>query len=186
MQYLKGNTLVDMPRIDKILEFLNETQEVQGRVVEVGVWRGGTARVLCENTYERVLLFDTFEGLPTVDPTKDGHHKGDFNDTSIQHVSSLLSTRNNWALYKGVFPQENSQYAEHEVFSLVHIDVDIYPSVKDCLEFFIPRMSKKGIIILDDYNAPTCPGAKLATDEVCELRGLTVIPTVQCQAIIRF
>jgi predicted O-methyltransferase YrrM len=87
---------------------------------------------------------------------------------------------NNYALYKGTFPQDNSQYAEHEQFSLVHLDVDIYTSVRDCLQFFWPRMVAGGVIILDDYNAPDCPGAKKAADEFTK----NVEPTTQCQAVI--
>ena len=188
MQYLKGNTLVDEPRRALIRILLNETEGLPGIVAEVGVWRGGTARMICETTYKRVLLFDTFTGMPPVDATKDTHREGDFDDTSVQHVTTLLSQGNNtnFALYQGIFPDTNSQYAEHETFSFVHLDVDIYPSIKNCLNFFIPRMNQGGVIVLDDYNEPGCPGAKLATDEICLEKGLVVTPTTQSQAIIRF
>jgi len=47
----------------------------------------------------------------------------------------------------------------------VHIDVDIYQSVKDCCEFFYPRLHAGGVMLFDDYGKWTCPGAKLAVDE---------------------
>ncbi len=184
-EYLQGNTLVDYPRLYKLEEFLKETEHLPGIIAEIGVYRGGSARWICERTTKHVLLFDTFEGLPTVAHGIDTHHKGDFSNTSMQHVHSVLGPCSNYSLHKGVFPKDNSEYAENSTFSLVHIDVDIYPSVIDCLNFFIPRMDKGGIIVLDDYNAPSCPGAKLAADQVATIRGLTVESTVQCQAIIR-
>lgn len=45
-------------------------------------------------------------------------------------------------------------------------------------------MVSGGIIILDDYNAPSCPGAKLAVDEFVSNKVEKVIPTVECQAMI--
>ena len=89
-------------------------------------------------------------------------------------------------IYKGIFPKENSEHVKDLEFSFVHIDVDIHDSVKECLEFFVPRMIASGIIVMDDYNAPTCNGAKIAADDFCKLNQLVIEPTVQCQAVIRF
>jgi len=50
-------------------------------------------------------------------------------------------------------------------FGLVHIDVDVYPIVKFCLEFFGPRVVAGATVIMDDYGFKTCPGAKRAVDE---------------------
>lgn len=184
-EIIKANTLVNTPRLEKIREFLMQTQLLPGIIAEVGVYRGGTAYLICSQTVDKVLLFDTFTGLPAV-AAVDTHHKGDFNNTSIEHVANLLKPFSNYSIYKGIFPRENAEYATPYQYRLVHIDVDIYPSVKECLEFFAPRMMKKGIIILDDYNAPSCPGAKLAADEFAAANSLIVEPTVECQAIIRF
>ncbi len=46
-----------------------------------------------------------------------------------------------------------------------HIDVDIYAAVRDCLEYLYPRMAPGGMIVLDDYGFPSCPGARRAVDE---------------------
>ncbi len=184
--YIPTHTLVDWPRLFKIEELIKEANHLPGIIAEVGVYKGGTARWICDRTPSKVLLFDTFEGMPDVNSAIDTHRKGDFKDTSIAQVAELLKDCNNYSLYKGVFPKQNAEYALHHWFKLVHIDVDIYESVYECLSFFSSRMTKGGIIILDDYNAPNCAGAKLATDEFCKDYNLIVIPTVQCQAIIRF
>lgn len=183
-EYLIGNTLVDMPRLLVLEQLLKDTSHLPGEVAEVGVYRGGTARWICERTDKPVMLFDTFKGMPPVDPTKDLHKEGDFDNTSAMHVVFLLDGLTNWTIAQGIFPKDTAKYATLNEFSFVHLDVDIYTSVKECLEFFWPRMNHGGIIVLDDYNEPNCPGAKLATDEFCAANGAKVTPTVQSQAII--
>lgn len=183
---ITSNTLVDYPRLYNLVDYCKETQFIPGSIAEIGVYKGGTARLLCEYTQKHVYLFDTFTGLPQVDKSVDLHNTGDFSDTSALHVSEVLEPYTNYSMYKGIFPKQNSEIVKDLGFSLVHLDVDIYDSVKQCLEFFTPRMTKGGIIVLDDYNAPTCPGAKVAADEYAKLNGLIIEPTVQSQAIIRF
>lgn len=182
---VRKNTLIDRPRYERLKQFIEQTEHLEGDVVEVGVYKGGTAYFFCQHTTKKVYLFDTFEGLPAV-TAHDLHHKGDFKDTSIRHVTELLAGFTNFSIYQGVFPAENAKYVEFKKFSLVHLDVDIYPSVKECLAFFGTRMAAGGIIVLDDYNARTCPGAKVAADEYCLSAGRTVMPTVQSQAYIQF
>ncbi len=180
---ITNNTLVDLPRLEMLDLFLDQTKDVVGDIAEIGVYKGGTARLLVSSTNKKVYLFDTFEGMPPV--TKyDLHKQGDFADTSLGRVDELLNEFSNYSLYKGIFPIENSVYVAHKKFSLVHLDVDIYSSVGECLGFFYPRMSRGGIIVLDDYNEPNCPGAKLATDEFCKLIPYKVQPTTQSQAYI--
>lgn len=188
-QDIVTNTLVDYPRLDVIAETLEALDKngVHGAVAEVGVYKGGTAKLLVTRAPHRhVYLFDTFEGMPPVIKDKDLHNEGDFKDTSLQHVSGLLKPAVNFSLYKGIFPQQNSEYAAHEKFAFVHLDVDIYSSVKNGLEFFSSRMVPGGVILLDDYNEPHCPGAKLATDEFVAVNGFALELTVQSQARIRF
>ena len=48
---------------------------------------------------------------------------------------------------------------------MVHIDVDVYPVTKFCLEFFADHTIPGSVIIVDDYGFITCKGAKKATDE---------------------
>jgi hypothetical protein len=52
-----------------------------------------------------------------------------------------------------------------EVFSFVHLDCDLYGSYRDCLEFFYPRLSDGGIVLLDEYDDPPWPGCNKAVDE---------------------
>ena len=40
-------------------------------------------------------------------------------------------------------------------WAFVHIDVDQYQSTYDSLAYFYPRMSAGGVIVNDDYGAPS-------------------------------
>ena len=63
--------------------------------------------------------------------------------------------------YKGYFPDTAGPVKEKK-FCLVNIDVDIFESVKACMEFFYPRMSRGGVIICHDYSR--FPGVLEAVD----------------------
>jgi O-methyltransferase len=164
------NTLVDWPRLEVLKEQLERTSVLPGVVAEVGVYKGGTALWILGHTKKLVYLFDTFTGMPKVSD-KDLHHEGDFSDTSFEAVFALLQlnqSRSFFLMEQGLFPSETAEGIVGERFSFVHLDVDIYTSVRDSLEFFWPRVVDGGVIILDDYNEPNCPGAKLAGDEFAE------------------
>jgi hypothetical protein len=144
--------------------------------VEVGVWRGNSARLLVATLiYKSVHLFDTFEGMPEV--TKgDRHKKGDFGNTSLERVKGYLQDFDNAIFYPGLFPETAESLTEDE-FCLVHIDVDIYESTKAAIEYFWPLLVPGGIMVFDDYNSPTCPGTNKAVDEFFEPLGLAVTPS---------
>lgn len=179
------NTLVDLPRLHSIMKFYNRVENLPGHVAEVGVYKGGTAYLLCQLAeHKHVYLFDTFEGMPDSKPEVDNHKKGEFGDTSLESVKKLLKGFDNFSIYKGVFPQDTGHVLPDQIFSLVHLDCDIYDSVKNSLEFFYPKMVPGGVIILDDYNEPNCPGAKLATDEFMKSKPDIFFKTTQSQAVI--
>src|SRR4051812_38244941 len=42
----------------------NKTHAIPGEIAEVGVYKGGSAKLICTTTKKPVHLFDTFTGLP--------------------------------------------------------------------------------------------------------------------------
>lgn len=171
MEQLEGHTAVDASRCYILYQFAKYALEIAGNVAEVGVHRGGTTKLLSRvfiGTKKMVHAFDTFEGFPPTDPVIDvygdrvlteGLMKADY-DTTMAYLSDCDNVR----VYKGIFPQ-TSDPIETQVFCFVHIDCDIYPSVRDCCQFFYPRLNRGGIMIFDDYGFYCCPGAKKAVDE---------------------
>ena len=62
-----------------LFQFALSAARLQGDVAEVGVYRGGTARLLSRAVAparKTVRLFDTFEGMPSTDPQRDRHRTG--------------------------------------------------------------------------------------------------------------
>ncbi|HVS70147.1 MAG TPA: TylF/MycF/NovP-related O-methyltransferase [Phycisphaerae bacterium] len=163
---VQQHTLLSSFELYNLDQLLKQVEHVPGHLAEVGVYRGGTAKHLSKfaSKQSRELhLFDTFEGMPPTDSTKDWHKQGDFADTSLDSVRELVQG-DQVTFHKGFFPATATPIPQ-KTFSFVHIDVDIYQSVVDCCEFFYPRMTRGGIMLFDDYGRPTCPGAKRAVDE---------------------
>ena len=82
--------------------------------------------------------------------------------------------------YKGLFQDTCGQVKDIK-FSLVHLDVDLYKSTKDCLEFFYSRMEKGGIIFSHDYSTL---GVKQAFDEFFKDKPNAVINLSTSQCIV--
>ncbi len=165
-------------------QFAIHTSGICGDAAEVGVYKGGTARLLSmtlKNTGKVIHLFDTFSGMPVADPVRDIHRQGDFSDISIDKVKAYLKDCRNVRFHQGIFP-ETAGNLEDETFCLVHVDADIYRSVLDCCRFFYPRMQAGGIMVFDDYGFLTCPGAKDAVDEFFKQKpeNPCYLPTGQC------
>ncbi len=129
------------------------TAKLDGDIAEIGVYQGGSARLICKYKGNKVFhLFDTFEGLPELNKfdTSNEFHKGQFNDTSFELIGKLLNDYPNVNIHKGYFPDTAGPVRDKK-FSLVNLDVDLHKTTHDALEFFYPRMAKGGIILSHDY-----------------------------------
>lgn len=181
---IASSTLVDRSRCEVLHDCLNRTSDVLGDLAEVGVYRGGTLRLLALLAPRRTVHgFDTFRGMPETDPKDNHHRKGDFWETSYARVAAFVAGLPNVRLYEGMFPYTAVPVADKS-FSFVHIDADIYPSVLASCEFFYPRMSPGGVIVSDDYGSRNCLGAKSAMDEFFQDKPETIARGAKCQAII--
>jgi hypothetical protein len=136
-----------------VFHFAAAATKLAGDFAEVGVYRGGSAKIICEVKGQRPLhLFDTFEGLPST-----GEY--DWSFEASQYAESLAEVKGyleegkypNVFFYKGLFP-ETAKSVENKTFALVHLDVDLLSSTIDALKFFYPRMQKAGIILSHDFS----------------------------------
>lgn len=159
---LLGNKIEFLEKIST--ETLNNN--IPGDVVECGVYKGGSARLLATIfKNKQVLLFDSFEGMLEDDAIKTGgHFKGHFNDTDLDRVKNYLSDKTNCSFHKGWLPS-SADFLTTENFCLVHLDLDLYQSTKAAIEIFWPRLNVGGHMIFDDYNWHACPGVNLAIEE---------------------
>ncbi len=163
---LQGKTLVDVERCHVLYQLAKRALKLPGAAAEIGVYKGGTARLLSEvfGKNKKLYLYDTFEGMPECSAKDNFCTKGMFSDTSLEAVQAFVGNAGDVEIYKGFFPQTIPPTAE-QVLSFVHVDVDIYQSVKDCVDYFWPRLTSGGVMVFDDYGFPTCLGARRAVDE---------------------
>jgi O-methyltransferase len=137
----------------QIISAIQATSRIPGDLAELGVAYGASAKLILQYSKDRHLhLFDTFSGLP--DPTDKDSAKfkaADFR-SDVNSVREYLGPEaaGRTSFHVGLFP-ETAAPATNRRFSFVHLDVDLYQSTLDGLEFFYPRMSPGGIIISHDF-----------------------------------
>jgi hypothetical protein len=149
-------SLVGSHVIDKMCEVMQSTP-LEGCIVEVGVYMGGSLQKLLEKSQGRpVFGYDTFTGIPFQDQG-DSHKVGDFNDTNVDFVRANLPGA---TIVQGIFP---ASAVDMPPVSFAHIDCDQYRSIKDCIDYLRPRMLKGGVMWFDDYNC--LDSANRAVDE---------------------
>jgi O-methyltransferase len=68
-------------------------------------------------------------------------------------------------LVPGYFNQSFRTFPTDVRFSFAHLEVNLYDSYRECLEFFYPRVERGGIVLFDEYNDPPWPGCNKAVDE---------------------
>ncbi|MBU1036492.1 TylF/MycF family methyltransferase [Patescibacteria group bacterium] len=183
---IESDTSVSVNRCFMIYQYARQVKDLGGEVAEFGVYKGGTAKLIAEIFKEEnkiIYLFDTFSGMPETDKDIDLHQQGDFADVSLKEVKNYLKNYNNLEFCEGYFP-EITLGLKDKKFCFVYIDVDIYKSIKDGLEFFYNRMVKGGVIVIDDYEGKNCPGVKKAIDIFIEGKYIYPIITTEAQCIL--
>ena len=143
---------------------VKSSRKIDGDMAEVGVYQGGSAKLICEAKGDKVLhLFDTFEGIPAVGGADSSHFYVGKYAACMEDVKDYLERYDHLHFYEGVFPG-TAEPVKDKIFSFVHIDVDTYESTLSCLKFFYPRMNRGGFIISHDYHDGSM-GVRKAIDE---------------------
>lgn len=166
-----------------VFKMAKATAKIEGDMVEAGVYRGGSAKLICEAKGNRVLhLFDTFAGLPAPSEADDqlqGYAGKCY--ARLEDVTSYLRGYPNVCFYKGLFPK-TAEPIEHRRFSFVHLDVNLYSSTLDSLKYLYPRMNRGGIILCHDYGV--YDGVKRAVDEFLADKPEVVLQPSKNQCLI--
>jgi O-methyltransferase len=156
-------------------------RHVPGDVVECGVSIGtgilnwALLNDLC-GSGRHVLGFDSFAGFPPsieADRKADGAfqtQRGDYASPPELVLKVLEDGRvspdfihNNVHLVRGYFDATLPKYDGR--IALLHLDCDLYESYQECLEQLYPKVQRGGIIMFDEYEDLTFPGAKPAIDQ---------------------
>jgi O-methyltransferase len=169
---IAARTKVTPDRAYVLRELCLRSLHLDGAMAECGVYQGGTAYLLADTIARHATrpvqlhLFDTFAGMPkSADDDPSAHREGDFGDTSLAGVQAYLAGFPAVAFHPGFIPDTFGGH-ERERFAFVHVDVDLYSSVRDCCAFFYPRLVPGGTMVFDDYGFPHyVDAARKAVDE---------------------
>ena len=97
---------------------------------------------------------------------------GDFSNSSYEHVMKKIDhfKLDNIKLIKGDFAKIIPTFFNSDKIKIssVNIDSDLYDGYNVILPYIYRRLSKKGIIFLDEYYSLKFPGPKIAVDNFCK------------------
>jgi len=189
----------DSSRLAKLLahvELYEQIIDKPGSVAEFGVHKGNSLirwlslRDLKETASSRTVIgFDAFGEFPKTDirsVESDLRFIEDFeaqagDGLSKESLESILDFKRlvNYELVQGNILETLPDYLlehDHVMFSLVHLDLDVYEPTKFVLETIIDHIVPGGIIVIDDYNSVA--GATRAVNEfICNNSSLSLQKT---------
>jgi len=121
------------------------------------------------------FAFDSFSGLPQTSKDQDGIFQEGEYSTSIEEFKSIVKKNTGFELsegniIKGFYNNSLSKDLQRQMskVGVVHIDVDLYSSTVEVLEFIKPLIVTGSILVFDDwYCFPPgdSKGEKLAFEE---------------------
>jgi hypothetical protein len=191
-------TMTTPPRIyalRRAVEYI-ATRPVPGAVVECGVWRGGSMMAVALTllrlrvTDRDLYLFDTFSGM-TEPGDEDVKHTG---ERAADVLAGSSRESHDWAVAPledvrtavlGVgYPESRIHFVQGPVedtvpanapaeIALLRLDTDWYSSTKHELVHLYPRLTRGGVLIVDDYAY--WQGAGQAVDEYIQETELSLL-----------
>jgi len=157
-----------------------EKDKIPGAFAELGVYKGESAKIIHQMAPGRKFhLFDTFEGFSSEDLKVEWgeaatYSTANFADTSLAKVERNIEGDEQVVFHKGYFPK-TAVGLENETFAFVNMDADLYNPTKAGLEFFYPRLSSGGVIIIHDYTHKW-EGIQKAVDEFLRTIPANLVP----------
>jgi hypothetical protein len=174
----KISTPAGRANINILTELIERTRSLIGAVADCGVYKAastvGMALFMRQHGIRKqIYAFDSFQGFALESVVRDldlGEVTRDnvgYSDFSLEQVKSKIRSFriDNITLVPGYFRDSFKAFPPNIRFSFVHLDVNLYESYCQALEFFYPRLDLSGIILLDEYNDPRWPGCNKAADE---------------------
>jgi O-methyltransferase len=180
---VKPITLLEKERvfanIDSVQHIIDH--DIDGDIVEVGVFKGGSiiSMILALEELKiknrKIHLFDTFEGMtePTnVDIDLNNQHASILMDDPLVSCGCSLNEVIKNVNFHCKYPKDLINYHKGDILktifipskiAILRLDTDWYESTKFELENFYDKVSKNGVIIIDDYGH--WQGCKKAVDE---------------------
>jgi O-methyltransferase len=160
--------------------------KIPGAIVECGVWRGGSMMMSALTlkqmgaTDHQLYMYDTYAGMaePTEIDGIEANHGWRSNQKQSHNAwcyAPLEEVRKNMAATR--YPDDKIRFIEGKVedtipqtvpdqIALLRLDTDWYTSTRHELRHLFPRLSRNGVLLLDDYGH--WRGARDAVNEYIE------------------
>lgn len=164
----------DISRFYKIFaryEIFKKSLEVPGDIVECGVFKGTghifwlkLLKIYDPLSIKKVVGFDTFNYFPksSLDYEKKNINKfiksSNYKPVTVSEINKKikkLKMDNRSELVKGDIIKTSDNYIKKNKgfkISLLHLDLDTYKGTKSALDTFYKKISRGGIILLDEYG----------------------------------
>lgn len=189
---IRGSTLVGVQRCYELWHLVEQVKDLDGDIIEVGVWRGGSGALLAkrsslEHLEAKIYLCDTFEGVVKAGSNDPVYRGGEHSDVTRGSVERLLRSMqlSNVEILEGVFPEETAHLIPPDrMFRLCHIDVDVYRSAKDVLAWVWERLVPGGLVVFDDFGFPKCEGVTTLVNEESSKPDRLVLQNLNGHAIM--
>jgi O-methyltransferase len=189
---IRRNTLVDIYRCWELWSLVGQTEKLEGAILEVGVWRGGTGTLMAKKAHlarsgSLVYLCDTFEGVVKAGAHDTIYKGGEHSDTTLSVVENLARSLDldNMRILKGIFPDDTAHLVDPRTkFRLCHIDVDVYSSARDVLTWIWDRMVRGGVVVYDDYGFSACEGITRFVNEQLTQTDRMVVHNLNGHAVV--
>ncbi|MBL8491932.1 MAG: class I SAM-dependent methyltransferase [Rhodocyclaceae bacterium] len=190
-QAIRGHTLVDHYRCWGLWRLAGQLAAVPGDLLEIGVWRGGTACLLAlasraAGIDAELLLADTFAGVVKAGGEDNAYRGGEHADTSEAIVRALFADQGlpEPRLLVGTFPEQTGAAVADRRLRLCHIDVDTRDSAADAFAWAWPRLSQGGAVVFDDYGFHRCEGVARFVDVLAGRPGMLCLPNLSGHAVV--
>ena len=98
--------MISEDQLFDLIQFIEQTKDVDGDVVEYGSLHGGSGAILSEaveyfSPLKKVWLFDTFKGIPKSKYGLDYHWTNSFMNNSFSEVSNAFKDLKNVNVIQG-------------------------------------------------------------------------------------
>jgi hypothetical protein len=156
-------TMVDKGRFETILRNKKTVENVEGDIIECGVWRGGMSIFLSTIFSDRkIWVCDSFDGFQPLKIAKyqynDEVHTPNYDSMikiSLEQVQSNFSrfgfpTSDKRINYLKGWVKDTLNTDEIKKIALLRIDVDSYSATKEVLDLLYSKVSIGGLIVFDD------------------------------------
>ena len=169
----------DIRLIEEIIHLIKKNN-IKGDVVEIGSWRGGMCmyiRHLLKNTNKKIYLYNTFNNFPKSENENFNDKIFNFYKNSYLSINQIKNTFKKLGLFHNVKIidgdiKETIPNNDIDKISLLRLDCDLYEPILLSLQYLYPKITKGGIILIDDYrnNMVKC---KIAVDHFRKINNIS-------------